>query len=70
METCCHSDFSETPSANADVKISNEWIIIIIIIIIIILINQTHNKRMQLISTEGVQGETRQGRQGDPLGNV
>ena len=25
---------------------------------------------MQQISTEGVQGETRLGRQGDPLGNV
>ena len=29
-ETCCHSDSSERPSANADVKSSNEWIIIII----------------------------------------
>ena len=27
-ETCCHSDSSEKPSANADVKSSNEWIII------------------------------------------
>ena len=34
-ETCCHSDSSEKPSANADEKSSNEWIIIIIIIIII-----------------------------------
>ena len=32
--------------------------------------DQSHNKRMQQISTEGVQGETRLGRQGDPLGNV
>ena len=32
--------------------------------------DQLHNKRMQQISTEGVQGETRLGRQGDPLGNV
>ena len=32
-ETRCHSDSSEKPSANADVKSSNEWIIIIIIII-------------------------------------
>ena len=32
-QTCCHSDSSEKPSANADVKNSNEWIIIIIIII-------------------------------------
>ena len=31
---------------------------------------KSHNKRMQQISTEGVQGETRLGRQGDPLGNV
>ena len=30
LETCWHSDSSEKPSANADVKISNEWIIIII----------------------------------------
>ena len=29
----CYSDFSEKPSARADVKSSNEWIIIIIIII-------------------------------------
>ena len=36
-ETCCHSDSSEKPSANADVKNSNEWIIIIIIIITIIM---------------------------------
>ena len=28
------------------------------------------NKRMQQISREGVQGETRLGRQGNPLGNV
>ena len=34
----CHSDSSEKPSANADVKSSNEWIIIIIIIIMIIII--------------------------------
>ena len=33
LETCCHSDSNEKPSANADVKSSNEWIIIIIIII-------------------------------------
>ena len=32
-ETCCHSDSNEKPSANADVKNSNEWIIIVIIII-------------------------------------
>ena len=32
--------------------------------------DQSHNKQMQQISTEGVQGETRLGRQGDPLGNV
>ena len=32
--------------------------------------DQSHNKRMQQISTEGVQGETRLGRQSDPLGNV
>ena len=32
--------------------------------------NQSHNKRMQQISTERVQGEIRLGRQGDPLGNV
>ena len=32
--------------------------------------HQSHNKRMQQISTEGVQGETRLGRQADPLGNV
>ena len=24
LETCCHSDFSEKPSANTDVKSSNE----------------------------------------------
>ena len=30
-ETCCLSDSSEKPSANADVKSSNEWIIIITI---------------------------------------
>ena len=30
-ETCCHSDFSEKPSAIADVKSSNEWTIIMII---------------------------------------
>ena len=29
-ETCCHTDFSEKPSAIADVKSSNEWMIIII----------------------------------------
>ena len=34
-KTCCHSDSSEKPSANADVKNSNEWIIIIMIIIIL-----------------------------------
>ena len=32
--------------------------------------HQLHNKRMQLIGTEGVQGETLLGGQGDPLGNV
>ena len=32
--------------------------------------DQSHNKRMQQISTEGVQGGTRLGRQGNPLGNV
>ena len=32
--------------------------------------DQSHNKRMQQISTEGVQGETQLGRQGDSLGNV
>ena len=32
--------------------------------------HQSHNKRKQQISTEGVQGEKRLGRQGDPLGNV
>ena len=32
--------------------------------------DQSHYKRMQQISTEGVQGETRLGRQGNPLGNV
>ena len=32
--------------------------------------DQSHNKRMQQISTEAVQGELRLGRQGDPLGNV
>ena len=32
--------------------------------------DQSHDKRMQQISTEGVQRETRLGRQGDPLGNV
>ena len=32
--------------------------------------DQLHIKRMQQISTEGVQGETQLGRQGDPLGNV
>ena len=31
VETCCHSDSSEKPSANADVRSSNEWIIITII---------------------------------------
>ena len=31
--------------------------------------DQSHNKRIQQIST-GVRGETRRGRQGDPLGNV
>ena len=40
QETCCHSDFSEEPSANTDVKnsIRDEIIIIIIIIMIIIII--------------------------------
>ena len=33
LETCCHSDFCENPSAIADMKISNEWIIIIIKVI-------------------------------------
>ena len=32
--------------------------------------DQSHNKRMKQISTKGVQGETRVGGQGDPLGNV
>ena len=32
--------------------------------------DQSHNKRMQQISTEGVQGEAQLGRQRDPLGNV
>ena len=32
--------------------------------------DQSHNKQMQQISTEGVLGETRLGRQGDPLRNV
>ena len=32
--------------------------------------DQSHYKQMQQISTEGVQGETRLGRQGDLLGNV
>ena len=32
--------------------------------------DQSHYKRMQQISTGGVQGETRLGRQGNPLGNV
>ena len=32
--------------------------------------DQSHNKRMQQISAEGVQGETQLGRQGDPMGNV
>ena len=31
---------------------------------------RSHNKRMQQIGTEGVQGETQQGGQSDPLGNV
>ena len=31
-KTCCHSDFSEKPSAIADVKSSNEWTVVIIII--------------------------------------
>ena len=39
-ETCCHSDQSEKPPANTDVK--NSEIIIIIIIIIIIKFNQTN----------------------------
>ena len=52
-ETCCHSDSSEKLSANADVKSSNEWMIIIIriirrniaiIIIIIIKITQQNSK--------------------------
>ena len=38
METCCHTNTSERPSANFDVKNSNEKIIIIIIIIIIMII--------------------------------
>ena len=32
--------------------------------------DQSHNKWMQQISTEGVYDETRLGRLGDPLGNV
>ena len=32
--------------------------------------DQSHNKQMQQISTQGVQGETRLGQQSDPLGNV
>ena len=32
--------------------------------------DQSHNKRMQQISTEGVKVKTRLGQQGDPLGNV
>ena len=32
--------------------------------------DQSYNKRMQQISTQGVQGETPLGRQGDLLGNV
>ena len=32
--------------------------------------NDQSHKWMQQISTEGVYGETRLGRQGDPLGNV
>ena len=33
-KTCCHSDFSEKPSAISDVKSSNEWTTIIIIKVI------------------------------------
>ena len=29
-DTCCHSDSSEKPSPNADVKSSNEWIITLV----------------------------------------
>ena len=54
LETYYHSDTSEKPSAIAGVKNSQKLIIIII---------------MQ-IGTEVVQGETRVGGQGDPLGNV
>ena len=32
--------------------------------------DQSHYERMQQISTEGVQGETRLGRKGNPLGYV
>ena len=69
-ETSSQSNSSEKPSANPSVETSqkrkknskcrlcsdrrND---------------QSHNKWMQQISTEGVQGETRQGRQGDPLWN-
>ena len=29
-DSCCHLDSNEKPSANADVKISNEWIMMMI----------------------------------------
>ena len=31
---------------------------------------QSHNKRVQQIGTEGVQGQKQEGGQGDPQGNV
>ena len=35
-----------------------------------VVVLQSHKKRMQQIGTEGVQGHTRLGGEGDPLGNI
>ena len=49
-ETCCHSDSSEKPSANADVKSSNEWIIIIIKSVSTVnIVIKSHNDKIEKV---------------------
>ena len=47
METCCHSDFIERPSANADVKDSQGIIIIIITTILMAPVLENNTRKHQ-----------------------
>ena len=49
LETCCHSNSSEKPSANTDVK--NSWGVVIIIIIIIIIRRRRRRRRRRMTTT-------------------